>query len=201
MEGNFHQKPVRRRKLSNEEVELWLQIAKTIQRRPGASLPEAAAAPVQPAVPVPSAPEARRKPGATAPSYTPPVSSPKPHAQPLVPLERRLKQQLLRGRSAVDQVLDLHGLRQADAHHRLQHFLSRAQIDGAKLVLVITGKGRAGGSGHEFDFEGGVLRRLVPHWLRSPEMRGLVIGFEEAGAPHGGSGALYVRIRRHDRSR
>jgi DNA-nicking Smr family endonuclease len=41
-----------------------------------------------------------------------------------------------------------------------------------------------------------VLRRVVPHWLRLPELRALVLGFEEAAPQHGGAGALYVRLRR-----
>jgi DNA-nicking Smr family endonuclease len=41
-----------------------------------------------------------------------------------------------------------------------------------------------------------VLRRAVPLWLALPELRPLVIGFEEAASAHGGAGALYVRIRR-----
>jgi hypothetical protein len=47
--------------------------------------------------------------------------------------------------------------------------------------------------------ETGVLRRLVPHWLREPDLRSTVLGFEEAGPGHGGAGALYVRLRRRDR--
>ena len=42
----------------------------------------------------------------------------------------------------------------------------------------------------------GVLKRMVPHWLRLPELRGIVIGFESASVRHGGEGALYVRLRR-----
>ena len=57
----------------------------------------------------------------------------------------------------------------------------------ARLVLVITGKGRGG--------EPGVLRRQVPQWLGLPEFRTLVIGFEDAHVAHGGEGALYVRLR------
>jgi DNA-nicking Smr family endonuclease len=41
-----------------------------------------------------------------------------------------------------------------------------------------------------------VLRRQVPEWLRLPEFRGYVVGFEDAHTRHGGAGALYVRIRR-----
>jgi DNA-nicking Smr family endonuclease len=60
---------------------------------------------------------------------------------------------------------------------------------------VITGKGGAG-SGDPIFEERGVLRRAVPHWLRLPDLRTLVLGFEEASPHHGGSGALYVRLRR-----
>jgi DNA-nicking Smr family endonuclease len=37
---------------------------------------------------------------------------------------------------------------------------------------------------------------MVPQWLALPELRGLVLGFEEAGPRQGGGGALYVRLRR-----
>ena len=65
---------------------------------------------------------------------------------------------------------------------------------GTKLALVVTGKGLAGLAVHAE--ERGVLRRSVPHWLRLPDLRPLVVGFEEAQARHGGAGALYVRLRR-----
>jgi DNA-nicking Smr family endonuclease len=43
------------------------------------------------------------------------------------------------------------------------------------------------------------LRRNVPHWLRAAELRPLVLSIEEAARPHGGGGALYVRLRRRIR--
>ncbi len=102
--------------------------------------------------------------------------------------------QLRRGRREVDAVIDLHGLRQEEAHARLIAFLRRAQEAGHVLVLVITGKGAAS-TGGLFE-ERGVLRRVVPHWLRLPDLRSLVLGFETAAPQHGGAGALYVRLRR-----
>jgi DNA-nicking Smr family endonuclease len=109
---------------------------------------------------------------------------------PLVPLGRRERSRLSKGRSEIDARLDLHGMTQTRAHRMLLGFLQRAHHDGLTFVLVITGKGVAG------DTERGVLRRQVPQWLALPEFRTLVVGFEEAHVGHGGEGALYVRIRR-----
>ena len=86
-------------------------------------------------------------------------------------------------------------MNQAEAHQALRGFLRHSQARGAKLVIVVTGKG---GPLDEPAFPGqerGVLRRLAPHWLREPDLRGIVLGFEEAGRAHGGSGALYVRLQ------
>ena len=89
-------------------------------------------------------------------------------------------------------------MRQAEAHLALNGFLRRAQSSGHALVLVVTGKG--GGAAGGFDLGGvgerGVLRRVVPHWLGLPELRGIVLGFDEAVRHQGGEGALYVRLRR-----
>ena len=91
---------------------------------------------------------------------------------PLAPLERRLKQKLSRGREEPDARIDLHGMTQADAHAALAHFLRRAQHDGARVVLVITGKG-ARVAGADPYAERGVLKRQVPLWLESAELRAL----------------------------
>jgi DNA-nicking Smr family endonuclease len=114
----------------------------------------------------------------------------KPSTPPITPLGRRLRQRVARGREPIDARMDLHGLTQAQAHAALARFLRAASARGARLVLVITGKGGRG------DGERGVLRRQVPHWLALPEFRDLVIGFEDAHIAHGGEGALYVRVRR-----
>jgi len=108
-------------------------------------------------------------------------------------MERRQKQRLVRGIEPIHARLDLHGKSQARAHAELLRFLRRAQMEGARFVLVITGKG----SGARDDWsERGVLRRQVPLWLGQPELRPYVAGFEQAHVRHGGAGALYVRLRR-----
>jgi DNA-nicking Smr family endonuclease len=179
----------RRRVLSDEERALWDGVARQTKQLRNKSRPArmhgvepaSGAPPVKPATP------SRPVVAVHAPK---PV---KPEVPPLAPLGRRERSKLSRGKSEIDARLDLHGMTQMHAHHALLGFLQRAHHDGLTFVLVITGKGAMSGG----EFERGVLRRQVPHWLRLPEFRALVIGFEEAHIGHGGSGALYVRIRRN----
>jgi DNA-nicking Smr family endonuclease len=124
-----------------------------------------------------------------------PLRKPRAPAQ-LAPLERRLRQKLARGRAAPEAAIDLHGMRRQDAFFALRGFLLRAQSEDARLVLVVTGKGERPKSGESIR---GILRTSVPNWLRGEEFRSIVAGFEEAARPHGGSGALYVRLRRRYR--
>lgn len=138
--------------------------------------------------------------GPPAPSYSPPIATPKVERKPgLAPLEPRRKRRLARGSEEVEARLDLHGMRQSTAFHTLIGFLRQAQARRVGTVLVITGKGRTGGP-DDMDGGRGVLRRLVPQWLARPEFRDLVIGFEPAARRHGGDGALYVRVRRDRQS-
>lgn len=144
------------------------------------------------------APEAKTPPGRPKPAPPAPqpkkAPPPKPVPRPLATLEPKLARTLRRG-GEVDARLDLHGLRQEEAHARLRAFVRVAQGNGARVVLVITGKGRPDQDLPVFE-QRGVLRRLVPAWLAEPDLRNVVLGFSEASVAHGGAGALYVRIRR-----
>jgi len=109
---------------------------------------------------------------------------------------RRLKS----GRGTIDGRIDLHGMRQTEAHAALKRFLFAAAARGYRTVLIITGKGvqlpdaqRPWSETH--GEERGVLRRMVPLWLAEPALRGLVIGHAPASPRHGGDGALYVQLR------
>ena len=169
----------RGRRLNDSERILWREITRSI-------------APLRPIAEEAVAPSSETKP---LPVIAPPrpvrqhPQTPKKESPPaLTPLGRRAKQRVARGHDTIDGRLDLHGLTQAEAHGALLRFLHTAQARGAKVVMVITGKGRSG--------EGGVLRRQVPLWLALPEFRAIVVGFEQAHQRHGGEGALYLRVRK-----
>lgn len=177
-------KPRRRKgEITAEDHALWAHVVRSAKPLPGRALPE---------VPeLPPEPEPPRDPA--GPLLTLPAEPKTRALPPLSGIEKRMVKEVARGHRAIDSRIDLHGMRQAEAHAALNTFIYRAHASGAKLVLVITGKG---GGLDAFGEERGVLKRLVPHWLADPVMRRMIIGFESAARGHGGEGALYVRIRR-----
>jgi len=175
-----------RRPLNEEEHALWTGFTRSITPLRAAKTTEKAG--VKPNA---AAGKEAPKPPRALPRHEPP-SAAKP--LPLAPFERRLRQRVARGRDAIDVRIDLHGMTQNEAHVALLRFLRRAQSDGARIALVVTGKGRR--TTTDGASESGVLRRQVPMWLALPEFRPFVVGFEEAHVSHGGQGALYLRLRR-----
>ena len=182
-----------RRRLSDDERVLWTGITRSIAplRRPARQQPETVEPPAARASDA-ALPKLRSKSKANPVRAAMPAREPAA-PPPLAPLGRRLKHQIGRGTRPIDGRLDLHGMTQAQAHSALLGFLRAAQARGGRIVLVITGKGIRGGSA---DTERGVLKRQVPLWLRLPEFRSYIVGFEAAGIGHGGEGALYVSLRK-----
>ena len=189
-----------------DDLELWRHTARSVTplRKAKPRVPEVGA----PQDPQPGPPPARSK----APPAPPPLQNARkpvpPHAAkpapksppPLVPIERRKARRIARGIVEIDDRIDLHGLRQADAERRLRAFLLGARAHGLRTVLVITGKGGERSASVRDDGgergERGVLRRSVPLWLEQPELRDCVAGIAPAHIRHGGSGALYIHLRK-----
>jgi DNA-nicking Smr family endonuclease len=175
----------------DSDVELWQRVAQSarpLHKRPAArkvDLPKPA--------PKPEATE-RQLAAGPAPKPTPkPAPSVRGEA-----LDRGTARKLERGHLAVEARLDLHGMRQREAHAALRRFLKSAQGKGYRHVLVITGKGAEPDQRRSFYEEDarGVLRQAVPHWLAAPDLAHVVVSFSPAPRRLGGDGALYVRLRR-----
>ena len=129
-----------------------------------------------------------------APALTPGAAKKLPELQSgeAIGLDRRTMDRLRRGQIRAEARLDLHGHTQDEAQSALVDFLSRAQHSGKRCVIVITGRGRMGQGG-------GVLRSQTPRWLNLPSLRPLVLGFAVAQPKDGGSGALYVLLKKRKR--
>ena len=118
-----------------------------------------------------------------------------PHsAEPLPapPLAAREQTRLRRGELRPEARLDLHGLTREAAHHAVDAFIERSWLAGRRWLLVITGKGGAGGAG--------VLKAELPRWLQVSGQRDRVLALGEAAPRDGGAGAYYLRLRRRTRA-
>ncbi len=106
-------------------------------------------------------------------------------------IDKRTATRLRRGQLAIDDRIDLHGMTQQEAFRALSLFIEESQENGARCVLVITGKGL------KPDGSTGVLRDALPGWLNRVELRPLVLALSQAQPRDGGQGAFYVLLRRN----
>ena len=127
-------------------------------------------------------------------------------APALSTFDRRTTQKLGRGQTEPEARIDLHGETLGDARFALLHFLASRRKQGLRLVLVITGKGASPFARHTLHgtkhFNApereGKIRRELPMWLEETQFRIHVVGFQPAHPRHGGGGAFYVRLRKHN---
>ena len=178
------------RKLTDDEVHLWTRVTDTvdvvtgtIQQRPTRTLKQ----------------QDQGRP-ADGESNKPASVTQAPNKKISPYIDRRTRAKVARGRRTIGGTLDLHGMRQAEAHLALRRFLAKAQQQGSQFVVVITGKGNRNYERSISDPSEprthGILRLAVPQWMATEEFRRFIVGYSEAAPTHGGSGALYVQIRR-----
>ena len=105
---------------------------------------------------------------------------------------------LRKGQLEPDAKLDLHGMTEAAAYRALSRCLNGARQRGNRLILVVTGKGnpRKDESASWMTSPHGVLKQMVPRWLKEPELAPMIASIKSAHVRHGGDGALYVYLRK-----
>lgn len=104
--------------------------------------------------------------------------------------DERVLRKLRRGEFPARAQLDLHGLTQQAARPALERFLADARVAGHRCVLVVTGRGLH--SEHSIP----VLKQSVQAWLTHGRPARQVLAFCSARPEDGGTGAVYVLLRR-----
>ena len=100
---------------------------------------------------------------------------------------RRTMRKLARGNYAVQGEIDLHGMTVPEAKARLREFVSESVRRGHTCVRIVHGKGLGSGE------RGPVLKGKVNNWLRRWKE---VLAFVSTRQVHGGTGAVYVLLRK-----
>jgi DNA-nicking Smr family endonuclease len=100
---------------------------------------------------------------------------------------RRTMRKLARGNFAVQGEIDLHGMTVPEAKAALKQFVDEATDRGHTCIRVVHGKGLGSGE------RGPVLKGKVNNWLRRWRE---VLAFVSTRQVHGGTGAVYVLLRK-----
>ncbi|MDW3205508.1 MAG: Smr/MutS family protein [Alphaproteobacteria bacterium] len=133
---------------------------------------------------------AKRRPAARIPAAE--LPEPLPRAVPARELthgcapgvDRRTAERLKKGRMEIEGRLDLHGMSREAAHRATQGFVTGSRLSGKRCILIVTGKGK------------GILQSELPRWLNLSPIREQILSFSHARPQDGGSGAVYVLLKR-----
>lgn len=172
----------------DDGLALWRAITETVQPL------KHRIAPIKPGVlgnPAPQAETPKTRKGsekqrlavAPLPTFSTP---PKPRIPPIeAGIDKRTADRLRKGRLPIEGRLDLHGHSRESAHRAVLSFIDGSHAAGKRCVLIVTGKGK------------GILQSETPRWLTEPGAREKIVSVRAAQPKDGGSGALYVLLKRH----
>lgn len=102
-------------------------------------------------------------------------------------IQKSLLKQIRNGKLPVEDRLDLHGYTRDKARTTLLEFIHASQKNEFKIVCVVHGKGYHSEDGQP------VLKAMVNKWLQNINQ---VLAFTSAQPKDGGTGAVYVLIKR-----
>ena len=102
-------------------------------------------------------------------------------------VQKQLFRKLKQGKIPIEARLDLHNNTVNQARARIEEFLLQSRYNHLRCVIIIHGKGQHNQQGKA------ILKSMVHHWLQqAPE----VLAFSSALPQDGGTGAIYVLLKR-----
>ncbi|MCF8104505.1 MAG: Smr/MutS family protein [Desulfohalobiaceae bacterium] len=110
-------------------------------------------------------------------------------------LDPRISRKLQAGQFSPENHLDLHGQNADQAFSSLIHFIRDNYVNSRRCLLIIPGRGRNSPEGR------GVLRDQIQIWLTRDPLKRVILAFSTARPRHGGTGALYILLRRYKKSK
>ncbi len=101
-------------------------------------------------------------------------------------LQHKVLKQLRQGKNPIEHALDLHGLTVQQARNELLQFLGECEAAGVRHAIIVHGKGFRSKNKP-------VIKPMVNRWLRAADN---VLAFHSALPKDGGSGAVYVLLKK-----
>ncbi|MFA7441069.1 MAG: Smr/MutS family protein [Sphingomonadaceae bacterium] len=191
------------RKLDADEWALWAKVAATVTPLHPKAPPSPVPAPLAAPAPPPRSNAGPRKFVAASPVIA--AAAPVRAHAITETLDASWDRRLTSGRIVPDHVIDLHGHTVEAARHLLYRRVLAAEAHGARVLLVITGKGgRPGpapvdlmpGLGGDAARRRGAIRAELPRWLGEEILSARIAAVRRAHPRHGGAGAVYIILKR-----
>lgn len=110
-------------------------------------------------------------------------------------LDSRIMRKLKSGELSPEAHLDLHGQTLEQAKVSLISFVRDHYLNGRRCLLIIPGRGKNSPQGRS------VIREHIQPWLTQDPLKRVVLAFSTAKPLHGGTGALYILLRKYKKSR
>ncbi len=101
-------------------------------------------------------------------------------------LQHKVLKKLRQGKLPIEHALDLHGLTIKQARSELIVFLGECEAAGVSHAIIVHGKGFR-------SKDKPIIKPMVNSWLRAVDN---VLAFHSAQAKDGGSGAVYVLLKK-----
>lgn len=95
---------------------------------------------------------------------------------------------LIQGKYEIDYKVDLHGLTIDEAYNKIKLLFNKAELNNYRCLLIITGKG--------LHSQNQTIKRSIIEWFKEPYFSNKIIKYTDAQKIHGGSGAIYVLLKR-----
>ena len=104
--------------------------------------------------------------------------------------DRKLMQKLKKGLFPIQDYVDLHGMNKQDAEMRMRDFILSSHRQGFRCVLVVHGRGL------NSENQVPVIKEQIPLWLSRGPVRKIILAFCTAMPYDGGTGAIYLLLKR-----
>ena len=105
-------------------------------------------------------------------------------------ISKNILKKLKKGKFPIQAHIDLHGLTKKDAENVVRKFLINSHSRGLRCVLIVHGRGLNSPDSIP------VLKERLPIWLNRGPARKIVMAFSSAQPYDGGTGAIYVLLRK-----
>ena len=184
-----------KRRLSGEEAALWARLAQTVTPMRGRIKPRAEPVPATPGDNL-SKRDRVVSPAPAAPQIQTVAASAPVRPLDLHGLDGGWERRLAKGLAQPDFTLDLHGASLDAAHSRLDHGLSLALAQGARVLLLITGRARPADESTHRGERRGAIRAKAMDWIAAGPHASRIAAVRPAHPRHGGAGALYIVLKR-----